>query len=74
MTYNLSKQGKHLRRLTTASSLGLEGLRTKTLMVCILVVKLTAIIFCKTKCKYKNSSMHIRMSNAIDEGCCYLKN
>ena len=47
MTYNLSKQGKHLRKLTTTSRLGPPETRTKTLTVCILVVKPTSIIFCR---------------------------
>ena len=62
MAYNLSKQGKHLRKLTTESRLGPSERRTKMLMVCILAVKLTATIFCRIKCKYKNNSLHIRMS------------
>jgi hypothetical protein len=54
MTYSLSKQGKHLRKLTTISRLGPAESRTKILMACILVVKLTATIFYRNinKCIY----------------------
>jgi hypothetical protein len=47
MAYSLTKQGKHLRKSTTASRLGPIESRTKTFMVSILVVKLTEIIFCR---------------------------